>query len=152
MGGPGLQQGAIHRTMLIAEQRLDLRRAHQLLQKAAHDLVIEEPLAVLGKGGGVPNLIVGDQTDKPAVQQVVLELLEQKPLGADPVERLKERGLQELLRRNWGPSAAKARERRNEPIKGLIRQFPDPPQRMTGRDSLLDQHVVEQGAAALTVT
>ena len=68
MGGPGLQQGAIYRKVLIAEQRLDLRRAHQLLHEAAHDLVIEEPLAVLGKGSGVPDRIVGAQADKPAVQ------------------------------------------------------------------------------------
>ena len=39
-----------------------------------------------------------------------------------------------------------------EPIKGLIRQPPDPPQRMTGRDPLLDRNVGEQGAAALPVT
>jgi hypothetical protein len=31
-----LQHGAIHGKILIAELRLDLRRAHQLLQKAAH--------------------------------------------------------------------------------------------------------------------
>ena len=39
-----------------------------------------------------------------------------------------------------------------EPIKGLIRQFPDPPHRMTGRDPLLDRHVGEQGDAALQLT
>ena len=64
--------------MLISEQRLDLWSRHQLLQKAAHDQVIEEPLAVLGKGkgGGVPDRIVGAQADKSAVQQV--------PAAADP--------------------------------------------------------------------
>lgn len=39
-----------------------------------------------------------------------------------------------------------------EAIKGMIRQFPDPPQRMTGRDPILDQHVGEQRAAALPLT
>jgi hypothetical protein len=39
-----------------------------------------------------------------------------------------------------------------EPIKGLIRQFPDPPQRMAGRDPLLDRHFEEQRAAALLLT
>ena len=38
------------------------------------------------------------------------------------------------------------------PNKVLIRQFPDTPQRMTGRDPLLDRHVGKQGAAALPVT
>jgi hypothetical protein len=39
-----------------------------------------------------------------------------------------------------------------EPIEGLIRQFPEPPQWMAGRDPLLLRHVGEQGAAALPVT
>ena len=85
--------------MLIAEQRLDLWSRHQLLQEPAQGppahfaslrkhLLVQQPLAVFGKGGGVPDRIVGAQADKPAVQQVVVELLEQKPLGANPVERL----------------------------------------------------------------
>ncbi len=56
--------------MLIAEQRLDLRRTHQLFQEAAHHLVIGEPLAVLGKRGGVPDRIDGAQAHKPTEQQV----------------------------------------------------------------------------------
>ena len=35
---------------------------------------------------------------------------------------------------------------------GLNRQFPDPPQRMAGRDPLLDRHVGELGAVALHLT
>ena len=40
----------------------------------------------------------------------------------------------------------------SESIQGLICQCPDPPQRMGGRDSLLDRDVGEQGAAALLLT
>jgi len=36
MGGPGLQQGAIHRIVIIAEQRLDLWSRLQLLQEPLH--------------------------------------------------------------------------------------------------------------------
>ena len=96
MGSPGLQQGAIHREVLVAEQRLDLRGAHQLLQEAAHDLVIEEPLPVFGERGGMPDRIIRAQTHKPTEQQVVVQLLQQKPLGADAVERLQQRGQQYL--------------------------------------------------------
>jgi len=70
MGCPGLQQGAIHREVLIAEQRLDLRSCHQLLEEAPHDVVVEEALAVLCKRGGMADRIIRDQTDKPAEQQV----------------------------------------------------------------------------------
>ena len=104
MGGPGLQQGAIHREVLVAEQRLDLRCRHQLLEEAAHDLLIEEPLTVLGERGGVPDRIIRAQTHKPAEQQVVVELLQQQPLRADPVERLQQRGQQQLLGRHRWPA------------------------------------------------
>lgn len=80
--------------MLIAEQRLDLRGSHQLLQEPAHDLLVQQAVAVFGECGGVPDRIVGAQTNKPAEQQVVVELLQQQSLGADPVERLQERGQQ----------------------------------------------------------
>ena len=140
--------------MLIAEQRLDLRGAHQLLQKLPHHLVIEEALPVLGERGGVPDRIIRAQAHKPAVKQVVVQLLEQQPLGANPVERLQQRGQQQLLRRHRGPAfcGVELTEGGIEPIEGLIRQLPDPPQRMAGRDPLLDRHVGEQGAAALPVT
>ena len=153
MGGPGLQQGAINREVLIAEQRLDLRCTHQLLQELPNHLVIEEPLPVLGECGGVPDRIIRAQAHKPAVKQVVVQLLEQKPLGANPVERLQERGQQQLLGRYRGPAfcGVQLTEGGIEPIEGLIRQLPDPPQRVAGRNPLLDRHVGEQRAAALPV-
>jgi len=153
-GRPRPAAGCQPPKVLIAEQRIDIWSAHQFLQKAAHGLVIEEPLAVVRKGGGVPNWIVRPQANNPAVQQVVVELLEQKPFGANPVERLQERGQQESLWRHRGPAFCGVERAKGgiEPIKGRIRQFSDPPQRITGRDSLLDRHVGEQGAAALQLT
>jgi hypothetical protein len=143
--------------MLIAEQRLDLRCRHQLLQELPHHLVIEEPLTVLvpparsacgrckGECGGMPDRIIRAQTHKPAKQQVVMELLEQKPLGPNPVERLQQRGQQELLGWYRGPAFCPVQRGEGgvQSIKSLIRQLPDPPQRMTGRDPLLDRHVGE---------
>ena len=92
MGGPGLQQRSIHGEVLIAEQRLHLRGAHQLLQERPHHLVIEQPLAIFGERGGGPDRIIRAQPHKPAEQQVAIELLQQKPLRADAVERLQQRG------------------------------------------------------------
>lgn len=37
-------------------------------------------------------------------------------------------------------------------MEGLIRQFPDLPQRMAGRNPLLNRNVGDQGAAGLSVT
>ena len=62
MRGPGLQQGAIHRKVLVAKQWLDLRCPHQLFQEAPHDVVSEESLPVLGECGGVPDRIIRAQS------------------------------------------------------------------------------------------
>jgi hypothetical protein len=48
-------------------------------------------------------------------RSAVVELLDQKPLGTDAVERLQQKQAKGGI----------------EPNKGMIRQFPDPPQRMT---------------------
>jgi hypothetical protein len=76
--------------MLIAQQRLNIRSPHQLVQKPAHDLLVQQPVTVLGECGGMPDRIVRAQANKPAEQQVVVELLVQQPLRADPVERLQQ--------------------------------------------------------------
>ena len=83
-----------------------------------------------------------------------MELLQQKPLRADPIERLQQRGQQQLLGRHRWPAfcGVELAEGGIEAIEGLIRQLADPPQRMAGRDPLLDRHVGEQGAAALLLT
>ena len=46
------------------------------------------------------NSSAGGEAHKPAEQQVVVERLQQQPLGADPIERLQQRGQQQLLRWN----------------------------------------------------
>jgi len=73
---PGLQQRAIHREVLVAEQWFYFWSRHQLLQEALHDLFVEQPLTVFRKRGGVPDRIIRAQAHKPAEQQVVVELLQ----------------------------------------------------------------------------
>lgn len=53
---------------------------HQLLEEEIQDLLIEQPIAVLGKCGEVPARIIRAEPHKPAEQQVVVELLQQQPL------------------------------------------------------------------------
>ena len=50
----------------------------------------------------MPDHVVGAEALKPAEQQVVVELLQQQPLGADPLEHLQQRGQQQLLRQDRG--------------------------------------------------
>ena len=85
--------------VLIAEQRLDIRSGHQLLQEALHDLLVEQPLTIFRERVGMLYRIVGAQPHNPTEQQVVVQLLEQEPLRADPVKRLQQRGQQQLFGR-----------------------------------------------------
>ena len=52
------------------------------------DVVVEEPITILGECGGVPDRVIGAETHKPAEQSFAAELLQQPPLGADPMRRL----------------------------------------------------------------
>ncbi len=74
-GMPKPAEGCHHGEVFVAEQRLDLRCPHQLLEEAPHDLLIQQPVAVLGERGGVPDRIIRAKAHKPAVQQVVVQLL-----------------------------------------------------------------------------
>ncbi len=76
MGCPGLQQGCIHGEVLIAEQRFDLRCPRQLLKKATHDLLVQQPLPVFSERDGVPDRIIRAEAFKQAEKQVVVELLQ----------------------------------------------------------------------------
>ena len=80
VGGPSPQQGAIDREVLLTQQRLDLRRRQQQFQELGHELLVEKPIAVFGKRGGMPNGIVRIQANEPTEQQVVVELLDQHPI------------------------------------------------------------------------
>lgn len=99
----------------------------------------------------MPDRINRAQAHKPAEQQVVVELLQQQPLGADPIERLQQRGRQHLLWRNrWAAfQGIQLAEGGIQSIQSPIRQLANPPERMAGRDPLLDRDVGEQEAAAL---
>jgi len=93
----------------------------------------------------MPDRIIRAQPHKPAKQRVVVQLLQQQPLGADPIERLQQRGLWQLIRRHrWPPfRGIELAEGGIEPIKRLIGQLPDRPPWLAGRDPLLDRQVLD---------
>jgi hypothetical protein len=73
--GPGLDQGAVDREVLAAQQGLDLRVAQEGGEEARCHLAREQPVAVGREDGRVPDRIVDPEPDKPAIQKVVVELL-----------------------------------------------------------------------------
>lgn len=55
--------------MVVAVDRVHHLCPRKLLHEPAHHhLLVQEPVPVLGKGGEVPERIVGAQTDEPAEQ------------------------------------------------------------------------------------
>jgi hypothetical protein len=41
-----------------AQQRLDLRRSQQEFEELGHEFLVQNPIAVLGECGGMPNRVV----------------------------------------------------------------------------------------------
>lgn len=62
------------------------------------DVAVEQPVSVLGKDRGHPDRIIRVQTDKPAEEQIVIELLHELSLAPDRIKYLQEQRPQKLLR------------------------------------------------------
>jgi hypothetical protein len=121
------------------------QRGEKLLRHRA----VQQPVAVLGEGGGVPYRVLDAEPDKPAEQQIVIDPLNQLPLRADRIERLQQQGSQQPLRRD-----RLAADRRVQRIKiarqRLQRRVCDAaghPQRVIRGNPLLKIDVAEQIAA-----
>ena len=144
-GGPSLDQRAVDREVLVRQQRLDLRLVEHGTQELGRDLALEQPVAVLGEHRHVPHRIVDAQADKPAKQQVVVQLLHQLALRAHRVEGLQQQGAQQPFRRDRGPPVhgVELLEFARQRCQRRIRDRQDRPQRMIDRHPLLATHVGE---------
>ena len=68
------------------------------------DIAIEQPIPVLAEYGRIPHRIIHRQTDEPAEQQIVVELLHQLSFRAHREERLQQQRPQQTLRWNRRPT------------------------------------------------
>jgi hypothetical protein len=143
---PGLDQGPIHREMVIGQERLHLRMVQKLRHELLKHVAALQPLPVLGERRRVPDGVVRGEPNKPAIQKIIVELLHQLAFRADRVERLKQLGAQQLLRRDRRPPLAgiKLAEARTEVLQNRPHQLPDFPQRMPGRHPRLRRDVGKQ--------
>jgi hypothetical protein len=114
--------------------------------KCSSDVAPEQPVAVLGEHGHVPDRIVDPEPGEPAEQQVVVELLHQLALGADRIERLEQECPEQLLGRARRPADRRLQpgELRREIGERGIDQGQDAPARMISRDPGLAAHIREQ--------
>src|SRR6266478_2977971 len=79
-----------------------------MVQKLHHELLehlaLLQALAILGEGRRIPHRIIRRQSDKPAIKQVVVQLLHQLTFRTDAVENLKQQRAEQALRRNRWPA------------------------------------------------
>jgi len=125
------------------------RVRHPLHQELAHQLIEQDSVSVLDAHGGVAHLIVRADDSKLAEKQGVVKRLHQQAVEANHVERLQQSAPVQL---KWvTPMGGRLRPTAPrggvESSLGLIRQIPDPPQRMVGRDPLLNRDVLDRGVA-----
>ncbi len=88
--GRGLDQRAVHAEVVLRQEPFHPRDGQHGTQNGCHHAAVEQAVAVLGKGRGVPDGIVDAQADEPAEQQIEVELLHQLALGADRIEGLQQ--------------------------------------------------------------
>jgi hypothetical protein len=125
--------------MLVRQQPPDLLVGEHRGEKLRRNLAVQQPVAVLRKGGVVPHRVLDAETDKPAEQQVGVDPLDQLPLRAKRMERLQQQGAQQPLGRDR--LAADRRIQRGkiarQRLQGRVGDLPDQPQRMIRRNPLL---------------
>ena len=139
LAGPGLNQRAVDREMLLRKQPLPVGLAHHFGEEGFNDLVLEQAIPVLREDGMVPDRIFQRQPDEPAEQEVVAHLFHQLPLGADRVEHLQEQCAHQFLGGNRvaSPLRVDRIEQTVEAPQRFIDQRPDAPQRMIRRNKII---------------
>ena len=153
MTGPRLEQRPIDGEMLGGQQLLLARLGQHGGEKALGDVAVQQPLAILRVGRRVPDLVVQREPDKPLIEQVVLELLDQLALTPNAIEHLQHAGPQQLFGRNRRAPRRRvqALELRRQPSQRRVDHRAHRTQRMIGRYSRLRRDVAEQIARLLVV-
>src|SRR5712692_5004806 len=151
---PRLDERAVDGEVLVRQQvsRPGLRQ--HALEERLGDVALEQPLTVLGEHRGIPDRVVHVQSDEPAEQEVVVELLHQHPLAAHSVENLKEQRPQQLLGGDRRP--AEGRIDRLEAWRHLLQHRvyhgADRPEWMVPGDPLFRGDVAEHASVELVVS
>ena len=144
--GPGLDQRAVDREMIVRQQRFDRALAEHCGHELPGDVTFDQAFAVLGEHRNVPHRGIQRQPDKPAEQQIVVELLHQLWLRAHRIEGLQQQSAKQSLRRDRRPAkfGVQLFEFRRQSRQRLVHHLPDRPQRMIPWNPRLAAHIAEQ--------
>jgi hypothetical protein len=143
--GERFDERAVNAKMLIRHQPLLLRARYNLSEERFGDIAVDQAVSILGKTRWVPDRIVGTKTDEPSEQEVIVELLDQKPLAADTVRRLQEQGSEQPFWGNRTPAIGRinpVQVARNA-AKRAVDQQKQSPQRMIRWNHLLVVEMIQ---------
>lgn len=104
---PGMDQDAIHREVVFAEEFAFVRQGNYFGEEVLHHPMLQQPAAVRGEAGVVRGLAVDGQANEPAVQQVAPDLLDQLALATHTEEHLDDHGAQQFLGGYGGPACVR---------------------------------------------
>ena len=136
---PRLQQGPVNTEMLRGHVATQLRLVHHRSEELVGDLVIQQPLAVLGERRWIERFPVDRDVEEPFEQHVVVQPFAERPLRTHRVHRHQHRRLQQGFGRHR--PATRRRIHRVELAvharQHLVHHHPDTPDRMIRRDQIL---------------
>ena len=142
---PGLDHRAVDTEMLVRDEALPFGQLKHAREELARHVGAQQPIPVDAEHRSIPHGVVHAETDEPADQQVVLELLHQQALTAHREERLQQQCPQQVLGRNRRPAGVRVAlvEQPTHVGQDRINEHPQPTQRMLARDPFLEADVTE---------
>lgn len=99
---PALDQRRVHREVLGRQQPVSLGQAQHLVEEVASNIGLNQPLAQTREVGLIQPGIIQTHVQEPAEQQVVVQLLAERPIRSHRVQRDQQLALEQPFRSNRG--------------------------------------------------
>ena len=143
--GPGVDQRAVNGEMIGRQQALTARKTNDFIEEATRDIGHDQALAQTAEIRLIQAGALQVHVEKPAEQDVVIELLAKLTVRANRVQRDEQLPLEQTFRRNRRATDTRVLrvELRRYGAKRPIRQLLDRSQRMIRRYARLGREVVE---------
>src|SRR5438132_1219482 len=140
--GPGFDQRPINGKVLVREQSERVRLRDSLPEELASNFSLQQALAVSTEARMIEARLVQLHVQKPAEQQIVVELLTEQPLAANRIQRHQQRSFEQTLGRNrrTPQHAVDLVKDRRQLSQRQIRHLLDARQRMLLGNSLFQVH------------